>query len=297
MRRILKHAAESVLCATGFTHLARRRNRGRTIVLAYHNIVPHGQVASGDSSLHLSQSDFARQLDIISRTHEVVPLTELESHSRANRPRVAITFDDAYQGAVVAGVEELCRRGLPATIFVAPGFIGGRSFWWDAVASNAGLSAQVREQALETLAGQDAAIREWSAARGMPARTVAPHQTAATEAQLADAVVTGLISLGSHTWSHPNLTRIDPQQLNAELQRSLAWLRERFDAVAPYISYPYGLCSAQVEHAARASGYTKGFLIAGGWIETYEAFSLPRLNIPSGISSRGFSLRTAGVLS
>ena len=39
-----------------------------------------------------------RQLDMIAHTHDVVPLTQLESRNSPTRPRVAITFDDAYRG-------------------------------------------------------------------------------------------------------------------------------------------------------------------------------------------------------
>jgi hypothetical protein len=64
------------------------------------------------------------------------------------------------------------------------------------------------------------------------------------------------------------------------------------------ISYPYGISSPRVEHAARAAGYTAGLLIEGGWIfgGTIEnPFAVPRLDVPSGLSAAGFELRTAGV--
>lgn len=129
MNRHVKAIAEKALRWTGATSISRALHRHHVMVLAYHNIVPHGEPIVGDRSLHLEQREFARQLDWIDRTYDVVPLTAIfnakETHGR---PRAAITFDDAYRGAVTAGVAELVERDMPATIFVAPGFVGGNSF-------------------------------------------------------------------------------------------------------------------------------------------------------------------------
>jgi hypothetical protein len=130
----VKAAVETVLVRGGAAKLARHFHRDRTLVLAYHNIVPHGDPVAGDCSLHLPQRQFAAQLDLLVELCDVIPLdSALERNGRGKRPRVAITFDDAYRGTVTAGVSELVSRGLPATIFVVPAFVGGGAFWWDDV--------------------------------------------------------------------------------------------------------------------------------------------------------------------
>ena len=48
---------------------------------------------------------------------------------------IAITFDDAYAGTVDQALPELARLGLPATVFLAPAFVEGDTFWWDALAA------------------------------------------------------------------------------------------------------------------------------------------------------------------
>jgi hypothetical protein len=94
------------------------------------------------------------------------------------------------------------------------------------------------------------------------------------------------------------LTRATPAELTEELARPLAWLREQFpEHSLPAISYPYGLRSPSVETAARDSGYTMGFLVAGGWLPAHGAdpFALPRLNVPAGMSADGLALRLSGL--
>lgn len=301
MRTLLKPAAEKLLCRSGLARLARSLRRGGAVVLAYHNVVPDGEPCGGDRSLHLPQREFARQLDLVRRTHDVVPLPALAGSRRGGRPRAAITFDDAYQGAVTAGVEELARRGLPATVFVAPAFVGGASFWWDVLsdAGGGGLPPELRERCLAELRGRDAGIRRWAGERGLPLAEVPPHQTGATEAQLDAACRAGGIALGAHTWSHPNLAALPEEELEEELVRPLRWLRERFSPVLPWLTYPYGLATPAVEDAARRAGYDGAFRVDGGWMPPHPAraqHSLPRVNVPAGASLEHFELRTSGLI-
>lgn len=302
MRSVLKRSFEGALCYSGITRALRARRRGDVIVLAYHNIVPEGEETGGDLSLHLSQRDFARQLDLVARTHDVVPLSALLEPSAPppRRPRAVVTFDDAYLGAVTAGVEELARRGLPATVFVAPALLGGCTFWWDALSGPRGLSEEVRQHGLEALAGKDPEIRAWAAGRGVAETKLPAHMATASEEDLRRAVGVHGITLGAHTWGHVNLARLEEAELDAELVRPLSWLQERFDAVVPWVTYPYGLYSPLVERRAVAAGYAGGFRVDGGWLPARDGdrapFALPRCNIPAGMTRQGFELRVSGLL-
>lgn len=302
LRPLLKSLAEVSLAGSGVPRISRAFRRRDALVLAFHNVVPDGETAVGDLSLHLPQREFARQLDSLARTHEVVPLRAIFEPPATSRPRVAVTFDDAYRGAVEAGVAELSSRGLPGTIFVAPGFVGGGSFWWDelVVPGSDALPARVRRHCLDRLGGEHARIRSWAAEEGIPIRAVPRHQTVADEGELANALAHPGIVLASHSWSHPDLTALGLDELENELIRPLRWLRERFGEVLPWLSYPYGLSSRAVEAAVERAGYRGALRVDGGWLprpgRPYRSHALPRLNVPAGISLRGFELYAAGVL-
>ncbi len=303
MRRSLKRAAEFGLTCFGVTRFARARHTGDTLVLAYHNIVPDGERTLGDTSLHMPQHEFARQLDLLQRTHDVISLSDLASRHTGQRPRAVITFDDAYAGALSAGVGELTRRNLPATIFVTPAFIDGATFWWDRLARSdgQGLDTDVRDHGLTALAGRDADITRWARASALTEAEVPAHERGASESAMRAAVDSGAILFGAHTWSHPNLAQLSVAEIEPELTRPLDWLRARFaKKTIPYLAYPYGLYNAEVVALARRCGYQGAFLIAGGWVTsakmTTSPFELPRWNVPAGISLRGFEIRTSGAL-
>lgn len=293
----MKRVVERALVAGGPATLARQSRTRDVLILGYHNIVPSGERPCGDRSLHLPQVAFAAQLDALLETHEVVPLDSLlrGETSEITRPRAVITFDDAYVGALTAGITELAARDLPATVFVAPGFVGGRSFWWDVVADpDGGLDPTDRARALGELRGIDARVRGTLRTRAEP-----PVWARCTsDGDLAAALASSRLSVASHTWSHSNLTQLTDIELAQELAGPREWLARFGMRALPVISYPYGLADARVLDAARTAGYEAGFMIEGGWTSppVRGRFDVPRLNIPAGLSRDGFVLRAAGIL-
>lgn len=297
MRLIVKRAAELVLCRSGLTSALRRRRRDDVLVLAYHNVIPDGEVVRGERSLHLGQEQFHRHLSLLSRTHEFITPEELPGSGRG-KPRVVITLDDAYRGAVELGVEVLRELNVPATLFVPPACLGDQRFWWDVLSSGREMDPDVRESALSALAGKSADILARANRRANPGDAPA-HERTATEAELDMALGFDGLTLGSHSWSHPNLAALAATELAEELVRPLDWLRERYpDRTAEWLSYPYGRWSAAVAAAARQAGYRGAFRIEGGWVPpTGDPLGLPRLNIPAGLSVEGLEMRSSGLKS
>jgi len=294
----LKRALEVVLARGGLAAAARVAHRHGVVVLAYHNVVPPGATPAGEHSLHLSFDRFRRQLDLLQRWLDVVPVGELAGRAGANRPRAVVTFDDAYRGAVTIALPELRQRGLPATMFVAPGRLGDDRFWWDALAADGEVEAEIRGHALEELRGEEAAVRAWAARTGLALHDVPELLRSASIDELDAATYPGL-TVGSHSWSHPNLARLQGPELAQELAASHDWLAGRYGrAYVPWLAFPYGRLSAEACDAAHARGFVGALRIDGGWCRPplAEPFAVPRLNIPSGVSPDGFALRLSGLL-
>jgi peptidoglycan/xylan/chitin deacetylase (PgdA/CDA1 family) len=296
MRLIVKRAAEIALCRSGMTGVLRRLRRDDVLVLAYHNVVPDGEKVRGEKSLHVDQEQFQRHLSLLSRTHHFITVQQITGPGHG-KPRVVITFDDAYRGAVELGVEVLRALDAPATIFVPPACLGGRQFWWDVLSSGGEISSDLRESALSELAGKSADIL--ARADRLPDLGHAPaYERTATESELDVALAFDGLMLGSHTWSHPNLAALGGAELAEELVRPLDWLRDRYpERTTEWLSYPYGRWSDVVAMAARRAGYRGAFRIEGGWIPPAgDLFGMPRLNVPAGLSVHGLEVRSSGLL-
>ena len=299
--QLVKPAAEFLLARAGPATFAARRRRGSTLILAYHNVIPDDAAPIGDCSLHLSLARFRSQLDRLEKTHDIVDLATARGASGgSNRPRAAITFDDAYRGALALALPELARRGLPATVFVAPGLLGSTGCWWDLLAApdGSGLLPSVRDHVLDALRGDGAAAVAWARTIALPLVSLPVHAGIATEEELRTAAALPGIRLGVHTWSHCNLACGGDAELEAELVRPLVWLRERFERVVPWLAYPYGRYASTTARDARNAGYEGALRIDGGWVPSAgdPSFVLPRLNVPAGLSRAGFILRASGLV-
>lgn len=278
--------------------MTQRRVRGKCLILGYHGIVPDGQAPTGDRALFVSQRDFAMHLDLLVAEADVAPLDRIDEPGDG-RPRVAITFDDAYSGAVNEGVRELAKRNLPATIFVAPGRLNGHVFWWDALSrGEEPLDARVRQHALRELAGADERVRAWAAGTALPVTgQQPPYARAATRAELTAAVAFAGITLGSHTWSHRNLAALDVADVDAEVRASREWLRAEFgDKALDWLAYPYGLDSHEVHSRVAKASYVGALRIDGGWHSATDVspFARPRFSVGSRLSVAGLRARLNG---
>lgn len=314
LRNVVKSAAEAALARGPMGHAGRRAMQGRTLVLAYHNVVPPGLAPGGDRSLHLPLDDFKRQLDYLVRYADVVPLPDMGSRPdtpsgragpavSSDRPRVVVTFDDAYRGAVRDGIDALVERDLPGTLFVAPGLLGDQTPWWDALADpDRGLHPGLRRDLLGRMKGRTSAILAWARREGLPFHAAPEARRTVNPDELVRAAARPGVTVAAHGWSHDALSALAPLDLAREIACCRRWLAEQVPGSIPWIAYPYGLAGPPVEAVVQHMGYRGGFLVKGAWLAAKaagsgERFHLPRLAVPAGLSLDGFRARLAGWIS
>jgi peptidoglycan/xylan/chitin deacetylase (PgdA/CDA1 family) len=110
----------------------RRRGHDHPLVLVYHRV---SQAVADPQLLSVTPERFAEHLDFLFRRFRPVRLRDLVAATRDGQPAagaVAITFDDGYADNLMTAKPLLERADVPATVFVASGYVGsGRPFWWD----------------------------------------------------------------------------------------------------------------------------------------------------------------------
>ena len=107
----------------------------KALILLYHRVA---SPARDPQALAVAPDLFGGHLSVLRDASHVLPLRELVERVIAGRPLprrpVAITFDDGYTDNLRTAEPLLARAQLPATLFVATGYIEtGRPYWWDAV--------------------------------------------------------------------------------------------------------------------------------------------------------------------
>ena len=107
----------------------------KPLILTYHRIadepVDYFQLA-------VSPAYFEEQLHVLRRTRHPIPLAHFVRDLVAGTlptNAVALTLDDGYVDNLLAGKPRLAAADVPATVFLATGYIGRpERFWWDELA-------------------------------------------------------------------------------------------------------------------------------------------------------------------
>ena len=98
--------------------------------------------------------------------------------------------------------------------------------------------------------------------------------------------VRGLIAAGwevdSHTVDHPDLTTVDPAQLQREVQGSRDDLKREFGVTARFFCYPAGRFDDDVVAAVRQAGYLAATTVEYGLAKPGKPYELPRVRINGG---------------
>lgn len=293
-----KHLVERTLAWAPIRQRLARVPADGVLVLAYHNVVTGNEREYGDASLHLPVDSFEQHCEVLASHAEVVALGAARSESR--RPRVAITFDDAYVGAVLNALPMLARRRWPVTVFVSPGMLGGQAFWWDSLIHNGrrSLPDEFRARALVEGGGRGPDVMAMAIADGLSCAPPPAEAMTASEEQLREALRENpLLSLGAHTWSHVCLSAVGRAEADREIGASVDWTRGFGSQGISELAYPYGAHSAEVEAIAAAAGSRRSYRVDGGWSHPGRdpQQAVPRLNVPAGLSAAGLSLRLHGI--
>jgi peptidoglycan/xylan/chitin deacetylase (PgdA/CDA1 family) len=103
----------------------------KILILLYHRVA---KLNSDPWGLAVTPRHFAEHLDTLRECATPVQLQQLFQVSFNDLPErpVVVTFDDGYADNLYNAKPLLERYGIPATIFLATGFMGyEREFWWD----------------------------------------------------------------------------------------------------------------------------------------------------------------------
>ncbi|MDB5358200.1 MAG: hypothetical protein JWN24_4653 [Phycisphaerales bacterium] len=223
----------------------------RAVVVYYHRI-------GCCDALGKPTNAFRSDLEYMKRHYACVSLAEMCRRLQGGRPlrrrSIAVTFDDGYRDNLTQALEPLLDAGVPATFFVATGFVGTtRQFPHDSHCSPA----------------LDHPKLTWP--------DLALMQSAGFE-------------IGSHTVNHTNLGAADASTIHREMSDSLATLNRELGNRPRAFSFPWGKpvdipCDAM--NSARGIGYYAAASAFGGTNRrAASTFHVRRVDVGNGRLSR-----------
>jgi peptidoglycan/xylan/chitin deacetylase (PgdA/CDA1 family) len=167
--------------------------------------------------LYLSRSLFERQLSQLHAAGFTTPAYGPPPLSEGNPGRrIVLTFDDGFANVFEHGLEPLAQYGFRAVIFLVADLIGGCNGW------------EMQEGEARQPLMDETQVKEWLAAG---------HE------------------IGSHTLTHPFLTRLSLKKAGEEISASKKKLEDCFGRPIRHFCYPYGDWNPAVRDRVVAAGY------------------------------------------
>lgn len=309
-----------------------RRTPALTI-LAYHRVMPTDALDSypfDQELISATPAQFDSQMRYLREHLRPISLNDLIAHVEQGDPlppnAVAVTFDDGFSDTYRYAFPILKRYGIPATIFVSTGYVeSGEPFWFEfasyLVYRTPPRSLRVHDNLLlptgDTWTERTASLRRLhSELKDLPnserlsiiddwRRRYADalehgarlHSQPISWAQIIKMADSG-ITFGSHTVSHPNLTRLSDDALHRELHDSKSILECKLQRSIETIAYPIGTPSAfnqRVITAAQTTAFKLGLTYVSGAniLPIQHPFELHRHGIGLGMTSRYFRAMTS----
>ncbi len=200
------------------------------IVLMYHNIAAPPKTG-GLRSLYVTPRMFRFQMWYLRAAgFKVVPLGEILSFTKGvdqGGRLAALTFDDGYKDFYQNAYPVLKKYGYPSTVFLVSDLIGKENLW-------DGERLKIRKRLLD-----------WDEITEMRNHGVA---------------------FGSHTKTHPFLSRLPAGAVDEELFVSKAELEERLRLPVEFFCYPYGDYDEKTASVARKAGYLGAVTVNRGLV-------------------------------
>lgn len=227
-----------------------------TVVLCYHAVS-----VTWPADLSVRPDRMREQLTLLrDRGYRGVTFSDALIGPPSGR-RVAVTFDDAYRSVAHLAKPILDELGYPGTVFAVTDHVAdGRPLAW------MGTDHWTTTEHAGELAGLDA--------DGLLAL-----QDAGWE-------------IGSHTASHPHLTRLDDDDLDHELTSSREALEALVGRACPTLAYPYGDVDDRVLAATARAGYRWAAALPSRWL-TAMPLEWPRVGVYHRDDLRRFKLKAS----
>ncbi len=243
----------------------RKVSSPKFVILCYHRVGTRGVPLYSS----VPPEVFEAQIRFLRRRYRVVSLdtlcAELEDPDGVEQS-VAITFDDGYRDIYTEAFPILQNYRVPATIFATVGSIEtGQVPWYDRVflalqvlpAEKLDLELDrprrfhLSSPAARFRAALDivACLRNLPDGRRKECCAALDKQTALPQHELADRMLTweqiqtmhrAGIRFGSHTVTHPVVSRLAPAEMERELVESKQILEEKVSSLVRDFAYPFG---------------------------------------------------------
>ncbi|HEU0175684.1 MAG TPA: polysaccharide deacetylase family protein [Blastocatellia bacterium] len=291
---MIKQSLLDLIRVSGAFDLMRLISQRRALILTYHRF--SADEGEGDGKTPACQ--FAKQLEYLTAYYDVVPLSRMVERITARAPlpsrMAAITIDDGYRDAYEIAYPLLRRYGVSATLFVVTEFANRQAWIWTdktrfltQQAAPQRLTMKIRKSEMRLdLNGatsrrnasehinsiikrlpddlKEETINSLSLTLDVAIPRTPPEEFSSVTWDQARKMRANGVEIGSHTLTHPILTKVGDERLQRELRDSKSQLEEVLGHQVDLFCYPNGDNDERVQREVARAGYRAAVTVVNG---------------------------------
>ena len=252
-----RHLLINILSQTRIPALARKLlERNGRFVLMFHGVYKKKYPDLPDTvQRYFSVDEFSSALDWLKIRFSFLTTKDFLN---SNKPGVLLTFDDGFANNASNALPVLEKFYAPAVFFVTTQHVMDPQNWLPATS--------------------EMVSSFWRSPGDVPASIAADLFNGMSESDLKKCAQHPLITIGSHTISHPYLTKCTFQQVSDELISSRDYLEAVTGRNVDLLAYPSGDYDRHVAETAKRVGYVAAFAVNCNKVGIPN-FEIPRIGL------------------
>ncbi len=294
---------------------ARLRSDSVATILMYHSIPTEQEARWMDPSNCMSAKNFERQMKFLSQHRRVISIEQLaqqlEKGEPIDRGTVVITFDDGYRNNFTIAAPILAKYNLPATLYLATGYIDAEKNQWIDTLYAAFRTCSKHQLKLSSFGSEK--LKNWNLAEStqrdhayneiatylieadvkqrqellaeidqqLAPKAYPPRLTLTWEEVKQLQQQYPQITLGIHTSNHLDLS-VHSEQTAQEIEISIEHIAAATGVRPQHLSFPYNRYNAQAQAQVAAAKLSSAVAIADDPVVRSDTscYALPRLVAP-----------------
>jgi len=207
---------------------------------------------------HLELIEFESIIEWLKINFDFLTIDDLINHGKSG---VLLTFDDGFNNNYTNVVPILKKNNIPAIFFTATQHIVSKNNWLHFVRNNVD--------------------SYWSTQKNIPSDIGSDWYDGMSEDSIREIAKDPLFTIGSHTITHPLLTKCSKKELKKELIESKEYLEKLTQKPINYFAYPSGDYNENIMKQVQNAGYDAAFGIDEILKVGNLRYEIPRIGIYS----------------
>ncbi len=311
------HSAGLFHKSGGFSVLSRLTGKEKGFVLMYHRVLdePPQESVFVQPGMYVQTVTFRRHVEYLRLQFYILDLSELIGRIESGKSVdkcCSITFDDGWRDTYLQAYPVLLEYGIPASIFLATGFIGTDRIFWPEEFSfylrQPEMLEAVREKSqvlgriIDEKSGDGkerlldeciSALKVFSAGEReellvyLRSHCDAPlsERLLVTWEEAQQMHASGLVSFGAHTANHVILDQVRLEEAEQEIAQSRVDIEKQLGVRPDLFAYPNGNYTSEIRDIVKKQGFKGAVTTKKGWVNPgTDMHEIPRIGMHEDVS-------------